>query len=197
MRRVRRGVAEPSKREGRRAATHRERRGWQAAIFVLVVPLVLVAGACGSSQPAATSSSVGSTVPSPPATNPLTPTLSSTGESCQSLAGLAGPVNDHGTKTLSGSTVQLVADSSFPTAHEAWFAPTCVVVSSRELTVVVTNESESLHNFSVTSLKIEKDIPPGHSIKVGLHIPASEPLVFFCKYHSPLGQQGAILTEAA
>ncbi len=103
--------------------------------------------------------------------------------------GLTGLVNDHGTQSVSGSSVQL-------TQGDFYFAPTFEnAPGGKTVTVTVTNNGQALHNFSITSLGIDKDVPPGTSITVTVQLPTSGTLPFFCKYHVGAGQQGAFLTH--
>lgn len=139
----------------------------------LVLALALTFTACGSSGggPAAE--------PSPPAgTAPST--------SCRARAELTGKVSDQGTAQVAGPATQLEADNFF-------FAPTCMVVAPGTLTVTVKNDGTALHNLSITSLGIDKDVPAGQSITVTVAFSGSGPLPFFCKYHLASGMQGAFV----
>ncbi len=112
---------------------------------------------------------------------------STSSASCGTQAGLTGKVNDRGVGTASGSSVILEASEFF-------FSPTCVRASAgATLTVTVKNEGTALHNFSVTSLGIDKDVPVGSTITVQVALPSSGALAFFCKYHVSSGMQGAFL----
>ncbi len=103
--------------------------------------------------------------------------------------GLTGLVNDHGTQSISGSPVNLQQGDFF-------FVPTFVdVQGGGTVTVTVTNSGQALHNFSITSLGIDQDVPPGTSITVSVQLPTSGTLSFFCKYHVGAGQQGAFVTR--
>jgi len=55
--------------------------------------------------------------------------------------------------------------------------------SGGSLTVMITNAGSALHNFSITNLGIDQDVPPGQTITVHVKLPASGPVPFFCKYH--------------
>ena len=118
------------------------------------------------------------------------PTASGPTGGCGKQAHLSGKVSDHGTQNVSGDSVHLEADSFF-------FAPTCVRVSSgNAITVTVTNEGQALHNFTVKSLGIDKDVTGGQSITVQVKLPSSGVLPFICKYHVSSGMQGAFLVGA-
>ena len=101
---------------------------------------------------------------------------------------LIGKVNNHGSKVLSGMTaaVSLEQDTYY-------FEPTFVkALSGAHVTVTLKNTSKVLHNFSITSLNIDKDVEAGKTETVTVTLPtASAPVDFFCKYHKSLGMQGA------
>lgn len=107
-------------------------------------------------------------------------------DSCASAAGISSKVTDHGTTTVSGSSVDLSAGDFF-------FEPTCTRVQGGNLTITVTNSGQALHNFSVGSLGIDQDVAAGQSITVQVQFDGSAPLAFFCKYHVASGMQGAFL----
>lgn len=132
-------------------------RNWMIGLTALA----LVLTACGSNGSAAS-----------PAHTSAAATAS--GGSCQSAAGLSGTVNDHGTQPSSASTVALEAEDFF-------FSPTSVRGGGGKLTVTVENKGQALHNFSITSLGIDQDVPSGQSITVEVQLPASGVLPFFCK----------------
>jgi plastocyanin len=100
---------------------------------------------------------------------------------------LSGTVNDHGSAAVSGSAVTI-------TASDFYFRATCLrVASGGSITVTVTNGGTALHNFSVTSLGIDKDVQAGQSITIKVRLPASGAVPFFCKYHVASGMQGAFV----
>ncbi len=138
------------------------------------IQFTVAGGGAGSGSTAA------STSPAPASAAP--PAASAT-------HGLTGLVNDHGTQSVSGSSVQL-------TQGDFYFAPTFVSApGGKTVSVTVTNDGQALHNFSITSLGIDQDVPPGTSITVNVQLPASGTLAFFCKYHVGAGQQGAFVTS--
>jgi plastocyanin len=104
-------------------------------------------------------------------------------------------VDDRGTETVSGSSVEVDASDKL-TVHEAWFSPTCVVAKAgATLSVTVKNTGVALHNFTVASIKFDKDIPVGKALHLRVKVPADGPIAFFCKYHPGLGMQGAFVPE--
>jgi plastocyanin len=85
-----------------------------------------------------------------------------------------------------GSAVSIEADDTF-------FAPTCVTgISAGTVTLTVHNGGTALHNLTIQSMGINKDVPAGQSITVTVTI-GSSPVSFFCKYHRTSGMVGALL----
>jgi plastocyanin len=123
----------------------------------------------------------------------------STGSTGSSASGNGGTVqlgsttlNDHGTKDISSdSSVDLEADNFY-------FEPTFLKGKpGQTVTVKVENESNALHNLSVKSLNIDKDLAAGSDTEVQITFPQSGVLLFFCKYHAGQGMNGELLTGDA
>lgn len=154
-------------RQAERGAARRRHARAIALVFALGLPACGWGGgaaAAGSSPPAGTAHSA----------------------SCSAQSGLTGKVADHGTKEVSDSAVELKADDFF-------FAPTCAVVAGGALAVSVKNEGSALHNFSITSQGIDRDVQPGQTITVKVRFAGSAPFPFFCKFHVGAGMQGAFI----
>ena len=78
-----------------------------------------------------------------------------------------------------------------------YFNPTVFTAHpSDKLTLVLGNESTTLHNFSLTEQGIDKDIQADSKITVTVIFPQSGTLVFFCKYHTSLGMIGGLQVES-
>jgi plastocyanin len=101
---------------------------------------------------------------------------------------LTGKVNNHGSKSVTGMTaaVELEQDSFY-------FNPTFVKAGSgAHITVTLKNEAKVEHNFSIDSLKIDKDVAAGKTATVTVNLPTgTAPVDFYCKYHKSSGMQGA------
>jgi YVTN family beta-propeller protein len=97
---------------------------------------------------------------------------------------------DHGTKDVRGeSKLEIEAD-------DYYFEPTFLRGNpGQKLTVVVENETSTLHNFAVAALGIDKDVLPKGKTEVLLTFPASGVLTFTCKFHSQLGMNGQLRTQ--
>jgi plastocyanin len=145
--------------------------GRRGPVTFVVLSLALAACSSKSAPPGA-----GSAATSPAATATA---------SCASAGGLSGPLQDHGFEAVQNGTLALDAGDTF-------FAPTCVR-GTGTVTLTVRNTGSALHNFSVTSLKIDKDVPVGQTITLTLQLPASGTVAFFCKYHVSAGMQGAFI----
>jgi len=155
-------------------------------LLTRAVPLFLIAlVACSKS----TSSTIASSSPeaSVPAATSAAPAVASA--SCASLSHLT-PLTDKGVKTATGSTFALEADND---NGQFYFNPSCVKSTGGTLTITVKNVGNVEHNFSIASLKINKDIPKGQSVTVSVKLPTSGTLAFFCEYHHTSGMQGAFI----
>jgi predicted lipoprotein with Yx(FWY)xxD motif/uncharacterized cupredoxin-like copper-binding protein len=101
--------------------------------------------------------------------------------------------NDHGTKDISSaSDVEIEVD-------DFYFNPTFIKGKAGEkVTINIANDSNTLHNFSVTSLSIDKDIAAKGKTTVEFTFPASAVVLFMCKYHTGSGMNGeALVGDAA
>jgi YVTN family beta-propeller protein len=96
---------------------------------------------------------------------------------------------DHGTKDVRNvSKLELEAD-------DYYFSPTFLRGKpGQKLTLVVESEAGTLHNISIPTLGIDKDIPPKGKVQVTVTFPASGVLAFFCKFHGSVGMNGQLLT---
>jgi YVTN family beta-propeller protein len=99
---------------------------------------------------------------------------------------------DHGTKDVTGQAeLDLEAD-------DYYFAPTFLRGEpGQTLTLEVENESGTLHNLSIPALQIDQDIPPKGTVKIEVTFPPSGVVPFFCKFHTALDMNGALLAGDA
>lgn len=99
---------------------------------------------------------------------------------------------DHGTHSVTGQKAFEIE------ADDYYFKPTFLRgVPGQRLTLEVENESGTLHNISIPSLKIDRDVPPKKTVKVDVVFPASGVITFACKFHSALGMNGQMLAGDA
>jgi plastocyanin len=106
------------------------------------------------------------------------------------VAGLSA--NDHGTKDVSGmSSVDINADNYY-------FEPSVLHGSAgQKLTLIITNESATGHNFTVKSQNVDSDIDGNKKVTVHVTLPASGVVSFYCEYHKSLGMAGGLLTSGS
>jgi plastocyanin len=57
----------------------------------------------------------------------------------------------------------------------------------------VKNDSGVMHNLSLPSQGIDKDIPAKGSITITVTLPATGAVGFFCKFHTGQGMNGQLL----
>jgi plastocyanin len=83
---------------------------------------------------------------------------------------------------------------------EFYFKPSFFKVKPGQIvTVDLKNEGSLPHNFSITSLGIEKDIDPGKETDVNITFPAAggTDVQFFCRFHADKGMRGAFFFGGA
>ncbi|MBV9293875.1 MAG: cupredoxin domain-containing protein [Frankiales bacterium] len=107
------------------------------------------------------------------------------GGSTKKIAGLTA--NDHGSKDVSaGGTVALEVDNYY-------FSPTLLTGKPGEkVTVHITNDTGTAHNFTIESQHINKDIAPKTDATLTVTFPQSGVLSFFCEYHRTRGMAGGL-----
>jgi YVTN family beta-propeller protein len=100
--------------------------------------------------------------------------------------------DDRGTRDVRGLTrVEVEAD-------DYYFAPTFLRgTPGQRLTLVVENESGTLHNLSIPALHVDRDVPPKGKVEVELTFPATGVVHLFCKLHEALGMNGELLAGDA
>jgi len=100
--------------------------------------------------------------------------------------------NDHGTVDVRGK------DEIDVEADDYYFEPTFLRgAPGQTLKLVVENESGSLHNVSIPGLGVDTNVPPHASAEIEVTFPRSGSTTFFCKFHTALGMNGALLVGDA
>ena len=162
------------------AATH-------VRTVVAVAALASGLAACGGSSSGGTASVAPQTAPSSSAAAPATQAAQSVKDT---VAGLAA--NDHGTEDVSGmGSVHITADSYY-------FEPSVLHGSAgQKLTLIITNESATGHNFTVKAQNVNSDIDANKQVTVHVTMPASGVVSFYCEYHRDLGMAGGLLTSGS
>jgi len=132
-------------------------------------------------------------------TTATTPAASSASDSGSSTAAvnappvsLAGTVNDHGTKDLSGSGTS--ADLSLE-IDDNYFSPTFVrVAPGATVHVEIENEGTRQHTFTIDGTSVDTELSPGSKATVDVPVGSSGTVAFYCRFHHNGGMQGALFT---
>ena len=106
------------------------------------------------------------------------------------LAGCGGGGGSKSSATTAGNTATSAASNAGGpvtlslTTTDFKFTPTTLTATAgKPVTVTVKNNGQAEHNFSISSLKVDKDIEKGDSQTVTFTPAASGTVQFFCKYH--------------
>lgn len=98
---------------------------------------------------------------------------------------LAGTVNDHGTRSLTGDELEMELDDFF-------FGPTFVKApGGKEVKVALENEGKAPHTFTIDDLGIDRVLQPGDKATVTVKLPTGGTVAFYCRFHKAMGMQGA------
>ena len=111
----------------------------------------------------------------------------------------ASPLVNKGTADAMATTEKFELEADNEGSSENYFKPTFIKVKAGQiLTLDIKNEGSVEHNFTISSLGIDKDIEPGKEVDVSITLPASggADIAFFCKYHVSLGMRGAFFFGA-
>jgi plastocyanin len=110
------------------------------------------------------------------------------------LAGCGGDDKTESTATTKGTTSATtgVGTGSVGAPSEALtvvtkdfqFEPATLTAKvGKQVTVTVKNEGQAEHNFSITSLNVNKDVEKGQSAVVSFTPTQAGKIEFFCEYH--------------
>ena len=136
-------------------------------ILVVLAIVSIVAAGCGSSGKKSSSS-----------TTPATPVR------------LSGDVNNKGTKTLSGTSLEIEQD-------DFYFKPTFVkATAGATVRVELHNEGKTSYTFTIDSLKIDEELSPDTTKTVEVKLPSSGTVSYYCRFHRSQGMQGAFFFSA-
>lgn len=123
--------------------------------------------------------------PSPPAARPAaTPTPPAT-------ATLPPTPSIGSTPTVSASPTLAPASSSITASNFAFTPSVLAGQGGQRLTLAIRNTSSNLHNFSIATLGIDRDIPAGGSVQIDFAV-LSGSVAFFCRYHQARGMTGQL-----
>jgi plastocyanin len=103
---------------------------------------------------------------------------------------LEGQVNDHGTQDLGAATeLELEAD-------DFYFGPTYIKAApGSTVKVTLMNEGSAKHTFTIDGAGIDQELEPEATATVGVTVPASGGLSFYCRFHRGQGMQGSFFTS--
>ena len=142
-------------------------------MLIAVAIVALVAGGCGKSSK---KSSTGTAPGEQATTTSAAPPVS-----------LEGQVNDRGTKTLAGTTLEIEQDNFY-------FSPTFVkATAGSTVSLTLKNKGSAPHTFTIDSLSVDKEVPPGQTATLSLALPAGGTVAWYCKFHKTQGMQGAFV----
>jgi plastocyanin len=81
-------------------------------------------------------------------------------------------------------------------ADDYYFSPADIHgAPGQTLTIQISNESRTLHNFSIPEQGIDRDIRPGAKLEMTVTFPTSGALEYFCKFHKALGMTGRLVVD--
>src|SRR5205085_6806257 len=106
------------------------------------------------------------------------------------LAGCGGGGSSKSSATTEGTTATSAASNAggavtlnLATKDFAFEPTTLSATAGKPVTVTIKNQGQAEHNFSISSLSVDKDIEKGESQTVTFTPSKSGSLQFFCKYH--------------
>jgi plastocyanin len=147
-------------------------------MLIAVAIVALVAGGCGKSSKKSSGGTTGTTTGG---------VAAGTSTTSPAAAALSGPVNEHGTMSLTGGTLDIEQDNFY-------FAPTFVnATAGAKASVKLTNKGTAAHTFTIDSLSVDQVVQPGQSAILSLVLPAGGTVAWYCRFHRTQGMQGAFV----
>lgn len=114
---------------------------------------------------------------------------SSTKTATASPVKLAGKVNLHGTKKVSGGSLAVEV-------YDFYFEPTFVQgPAGSKVTLHVSNEGKASHTFTSSQLGVDVTLKPGDKQDVVVTLPAASTVEFMCRFHQSGGMRGAFVVQ--
>ena len=106
------------------------------------------------------------------------------------LAGCGGGGSSKSSATTEGTTATSAASNAggaitlnLATKDFAFEPTTLSATAGKPVTVTIKNQGQAEHNFSISSLSVDKDIEKGETQTVTFTPKQSGKVEFFCKYH--------------
>jgi nitrosocyanin len=118
------------------------------------------------------------------------------------LAGCGGGGSSNSSATTEGTTATSAASNAGGatlnlTTKDFAFDPTTLsATAGKAVTVTIKNNGQVEHNFSISSLNVDKDIEKGETQTVTFTPSQSGKVEFFCKYHKATKNMVGSLTVA-
>jgi len=103
------------------------------------------------------------------------------------LGGCSSGSDKSSSNGSSGVTLETV-DNAFKPAQ-------LTAQAGKKISVMLKNDGATLHNFSIDSLGVSKDLEAGKKASVSFTPTGAGTLRFYCKYHQALGMTGTILVS--
>ena len=131
---------------------------------------------------------------------PVTPRSGGTTPAGGSTTPASGSIVNKGTADATAVTGKQEIEMDNEGTTEFYFKPTFIKVKGGQImTVDLKNEGSVPHNFTITSLGINKDVEVGKETDINITFPASggSDIVFFCRFHSTNGMKGSFFFGSA
>jgi plastocyanin len=77
----------------------------------------------------------------------------------------------------------------------AFNPPQLTAQAGTKMSVVLKNDGATLHNFSIDSLGVSRDVEAGKNATITFTPGSAGTLSFYCKYHQALGMTGTIVVS--
>jgi plastocyanin len=110
-----------------------------------------------------------------------------------------GTIVNKGTADATAVTEKQEIEMDNEGSTEFYFKPTFIKVKAGQIvTIELKNEGSVPHNFSITSLSINKTVEAGKEDEVTITFPTgATDIQFFCSFHSGSGMKGAFFFGSA
>lgn len=146
-------------------------------IVATAVTATLLLAACSGSDTETTSETTSEAAA--PTSQATTPAAAPTA--------LEGEVNDHGTATVSGDSLEVELD-------DYYFQPTIIQGDpGQTVELELSNEGSAPHTFTIDDQGIDEQIDPDGTTTVQVTIPDDGSVRFYCRFHASQGMQGALV----
>lgn len=95
--------------------------------------------------------------------------------------------NDHGTENIAG-----VRDVELE-MYDFYFQPTVLSgEAGQTITLEALNEGSNPHTFTLDTLRVDLEVPPGQNATTKVTFPESGAFLFYCRFHAGGGMRGGL-----